>query len=121
MPTQKQLIEVLITEIASLKRNLPNGNIIRIEEAIIEMKENQEDMKKDISDIKKTILDPEEGLVVRINKNTEFREERENKIPFYEGKLYEFESLKNWKNSVSKALWFIYSAIIGMIIKLLFF
>ena len=30
-------------------------------------------MKQDISEIKKRLLDPEDGVVVRINKNTSFR------------------------------------------------
>ena len=125
MSTQKQLIEVLIRKVESLEDNLPNGNIVKIQEFISEMKQTQGEMKDDIRKLRKTILDPEGGLVVRINKNTDWREEdkifREERVPFYDSKVFEFEALKNWKKSVSKALWVLYSAIIGVIIKLLFF
>jgi len=125
MSTQKQLIEVLIRKVESLEDNLPNGNIVKIQEFISEMRQTQGEMKDDIRKLRKTILDPEGGLVVRINKNTEWRKEdkifREERVPFYDSKVFEFESLKNWKKSVSKALWVLYSAIIGVIIKLLFF
>lgn len=111
---QKELLEDLIEEIAKLKQGLPNGNIIRIEQTI-------KAIQDDIREIKKTILDPENGIVVKVNKNTEFREERTNRLPFYEDKINQFENLKAWKNTISRALWVIYSAIIGLLIKILFF
>jgi len=120
MATNKKLIEDLIEEIIKMKKSLPNGNIIRIEKAIEQMQKNQDEMKEDIRYIRKTILDPEHGLVVRINKNTEFREEREEKIPFYDKELNDFHNMKTWKKTITRGLWLIYSAIIGLIIKILF-
>ena len=35
-------------------------------------------------------------------------------------KLKEVDSVVSWKGNVTKALWVVYSAIIGVIIKLLF-
>jgi len=52
-------------------------------------------------------------LIVEVNKNTEFKVENQKNIKDVEG-------LMSWKSNVTKALWVIYSAIIGVIIKLLF-
>ena len=38
-----------------------------------QLHEELQDLKQDIRDIKLRLLDPEDGLVVRINKNTSFR------------------------------------------------
>ena len=38
-----------------------------------QLHEELQDLKQDIRDIKLRLLDPEDGLVVRINKNTGFR------------------------------------------------
>ena len=38
-----------------------------------QLHEELQDLKQDIKDIKLRLLDPEDGLVVRINKNTSFR------------------------------------------------
>ena len=77
--------------------------------------------KADIRYIRKTILDPEKGLIVRINKNTDFRYDKEKKIKHYEGKLVEFEGVLTWKKTISRGLWGVYSILLGILIKLLFF
>jgi len=114
MATQKEMIEGLIAEVKRLKADLPNGNIVNIEKTV-------ESIQKDMKEIKKTILNPETGIIVRVNKNTEWREEREEKIPFYDSKVVQFSSLLEWKRTVSKALWVLYSALVGLVIKILFF
>ena len=38
-----------------------------------QLHEELQDLKQDVRDIKLRLLDPEDGLVVRINKNTSFR------------------------------------------------
>jgi predicted regulator of Ras-like GTPase activity (Roadblock/LC7/MglB family) len=38
-----------------------------------QLHEELQDLRQDIRDIKLRLLDPEDGLVVRINKNTSFR------------------------------------------------
>jgi len=121
MATQKELIEDMIAELSQLRQNLPNGNIVRIEKALVDMQQHQLDMKSDISDIKLKILDPENGIVVKVNKNTDFRYEADDKQSDYDKQLVKLESVLTWKNSVSRALWIIYSAIIGLIIKMLFY
>ena len=120
MATQKELIERLIIELDSLKKKLPNGEIKRMEQTLLILEKNQNEMKSDIRYIRKTILDPELGLIVRINKNTESRVKREGDMPGYMSIIDDFKTMVTWKSGVQKGLWLLYSAIIGIIIKLLF-
>mgnify|MGYP003626023551 FL=1 len=121
MATQKDLIQKLINDLDSIKSKLPNGEIKRMERTLEILEKNQNEMKSDIRYIRKTILDPEKGLIVRINKNTDFRYDKEKKIKHYEGKLVEFEGVLTWKKTISRGLWGVYSILLGILIKLLFF
>jgi hypothetical protein len=94
---------------------LPNGELKRMEASINEMKEYYSDLKTDVSDIKFTLLNPEDGVIVRVNKNTVFRYEREDKQEYYDQILTEFEKMKDWKDGVTKALWILFGSMIGVL------
>ena len=80
-----------------IEARLPNG----------ELKEMHEMMKE----IKEILLDPEDGIVVRVNKNTYWRKELD---------ADEFKLLLRWKQSVTHAMWVVYSAVLGILVKLIF-
>ena len=65
-----------------------------------------------VKEIKQILLDPEDGLIVRVNKNTYWRRELD---------ADEFKALIRWKQGVTHALWVSYSALLGIIIKIIFF
>ena len=92
--TNKEICERL----QCIEQRLPNGELL-------EMHEN-------IKEIKAILLDPEDGLIVRVNKNTYWRRELD---------ADEFKALIRWKQGVTHALWISYSALIGIIIKIIFF
>jgi hypothetical protein len=91
-------------------------------------------MKKDIetlgSDVKEMndkldrlmvkLLDPDDGVVSRVNKNTMFRRSHDRDMPGYNIIIDEFRSLQRWKSTVTKALWGLYGTGVGYIIKLIF-
>ena len=81
-----------------MKKGLPNGELL-------EMHEN-------IKEIKAILLDPEDGIIVRVNKNTFWRRQVD---------ADEFKALLRWKQGVTHALWLSYSALLGIIIKIIFF
>ena len=81
-----------------IEAKLPNG----------ELKEIHENVKE----IKAILLDPEDGIIVRVNKNTFWRKELD---------ADEFKVMLRWKQAVTHALWISYSALIGIIIKIIFF
>ena len=101
--TQKQLLEALHQEIIAMKGKLPNGELANITAMMNEMKE-------DIHDLKFTLLNPEDGVIVKTNKNTYFRKENADKVEKISG-------LVTWKATVTKALWILFTAIVGVVVK----
>ena len=94
MATNKDIIEKL----KCVESRLTNGEL--------------EEMHEMIKEIKEVLLDPEDGIIVRVNKNTYWRKELD---------ADEFKALLRWKQSVTHAMWMIYSAVIGILVKLIFF
>ena len=113
--TNKDILENILEELSSMKNKLPNGELKRMETTITEMKETYTDIKEDLSDFKYTLLNPDNGVIVRVNKNTEVREEMEqvpDRILELENEL---EKLQEWKSTVSRALWVLFSGLIGLL------
>jgi len=73
-----------------------------------------------IDALTKSLLDPDDGFVARVNKNTSFRKSHNENMPMYNGVIEEFKELQRWKSSVTKALWGLYAAGIGYVLKLIF-
>jgi len=84
------------------------------------MEDKLDSLDKKLDTLAKKLLDPDDGFVVRVNRNTEFRESHNKSTPMYEGVIDDFKELQRWKSTVSKALWGLYAAIIGYIVKLIF-
>ncbi len=91
------------------------------------MKKDIETLREDVKEINDKLdrlmvklLDPDEGLVVRVNKNTSRLDRRDVELPMWLGSLEEFKRMQRWKSNVTKALWGLYAAIIGYIVKLIF-
>jgi len=117
--TQKELLENVLSELGSIKKGLPNGELKHMMRTMDEFRDNQNSMKEDISELKKTLLDPNDGVIVATNKNTEFRRERQERLPYYENIIVEFQKLQDWKNGVTRALWIVFTVLAGIIIKFL--
>ena len=95
MPTISKQIE---ERLQCIENRLPNGELL-------EMHEN-------IKEIKAILLDPEDGLIVRVNKNTYWRREIDSD---------EFKAMVRWKQAMTHAMWISYSALVGILIKIIFF
>ena len=65
-----------------------------------------------VNEIKEILLDPEDGVIVRVNKNTFWRKELD---------ADEFKALVRWKQTITHAMWISYTALVGIIIKIIFF
>ena len=92
--TNKHLAERL----DCIEKKMPNG----------ELKE----MHENIKEIKEILLDPEDGIIVRVNKNTYWRRELD---------ADEFKAMIRWKQAMTHAMWIAYSVLVGIIIKIIFF
>lgn len=113
--TQKDILERILNELDSVKTKLPNGELKRIETELREIKEDYSDLKSDVSDIKYTLLNPEDGVIVRVNKNTDYRADQNDKQDYYDSVIADFERLKDWKEGVTKALWILFTAMVGVV------
>ena len=105
MPEQQELLESLLSEIKSMKSKLPNGELIA-------MASDMKEMKEDISDLKFTLLNPEDGVIVKSNQNTYFRKSVQDKVE-------KIDDLVAWKDTVTKALWILFTALVGVVVKLI--
>ena len=70
-----------------------------------------EEIHQTVKEIKEILLDPEDGIIVRVNKNTYWRKQIN---------IQEIEELKSFKKNVTTALWGIYTVVVGIIAKLIF-
>jgi hypothetical protein len=84
------------------------------------LESSQEDMHEDLRQIKKQLLDPEDGIVVRVNKNTEFRRRKEADARDFAKVLDEHKELMSWKSTVTKILWIIVTAVVGIAVGMIF-
>jgi len=113
--SQKEVLERILIEIAAMKTKLPNGELKRMEESIRDLRDNYTTLKNDVSDIKYTLLNPEDGIIVRVNKNTEHRKDAEDRQDYYDKIITEFEKMKDWKDGVTKALWIVFTSLVGIV------
>ena len=86
----------IIEKLKDMEERLPNGELEQIQE--------------DLKDIKEILLDPEDGLVVRVNKNTYWRKQVNPD---------DIKDLKSFKSTVTQAIWVVYVAVIGLISKII--
>jgi predicted nuclease with TOPRIM domain len=84
------------------------------------LSEEVKELNTKIDTLMVKLLDPDDGMVVRINKNTTFRKSHDVAMPGYNKIIDEFRNLQRWKSVVTKALWGLYAASIGYIVKVLF-
>lgn len=113
--SQKEVLERILIEIAAMKTKLPNGELKRMEESVRDLRDNYTTLKNDVSDIKYTLLNPEDGIIVRVNKNTEHRKDAEDRQDYYDKIITEFEKMKDWKDGVTKALWIVFTSLVGIV------
>ena len=117
---QTMLMKQILEEIAFLKAKMPNGELALMQNNIEILKNNQSLMKEDLYDLKKKLLDPENGVIVKVNENTKFRLTEERRYNEYVQYTSDLDSLKKWQSGVNKALWLIFGSIIAIGIKILF-
>ena len=118
--TNSLLMRQILEEINSLKTKMPNGELKYMQDGMEEMRKNFKEMKEDFSELKKKLLDPDDGVIVKVNENTKFRIQEENRYDDYMSTKSDLDSIKKWQNGVNKALWIIFGAIIAIALKIIF-
>ena len=117
--TNKEILE----EIEFLKTKLPNGEFALLKKSVEDLSNGQESLKSSIRELKVQLLDPDNGVVVRVNRNSDFRKDSEERGPLcqqsFENMQDSVEDIISWKDNVTKALWIMFTGIIGLILKTL--
>jgi uncharacterized protein YydD (DUF2326 family) len=78
------------------------------------------ELNEKIDNLMVKLLDPDEGIVIRVNKNTDRLNDRDQNMGKWMKDIEDFHHMKRWKHTVTKALWVIYAGIMGFIIKVMF-
>lgn len=102
------MVETLESEIALMKKD--------IEMLSKDIKELNEKMDK----LMVKLLDPDTGLVVRVNKNTDRLDAKDKSMAEWMKDLEDFREMKKWKSNVTRALWGLYAAVLAWFAKTLF-
>ena len=118
--TNKEILEL----VESLKTKMPNGNIALLQKSVEDLKSNQDTLKDSIRDLKKQLLDPDNGVVVRVNRNSEFRKDSEERGPLCQKSFEEMqdkvEELTSWKSNVTRFIWILLTTIVGLVAKVIY-
>jgi len=118
MPNDKsnsELVRELLEAFKSLKAKMEDPNYVQLEASIKQVIENQSDMKEEVSELKKRLLNPYDGAIVEISKNTDFRKEQERNQNAYDKLVDEHKALIRWKSTYTKIFWTIFTAAIGVV------
>ena len=110
--TQREILDSVLSELKHIKTHMPNGELKQ-------MQRDMESLKDDFSDIKYTLLNPENGVIVNTNKNTDFREKMQSNEKEFRLQMQEVEELKRWKQGVTRALWIIFGILASVIVRML--
>ena len=117
--TDSTMIKILET-LTRLENRLPQSDEIRsIRDRLERLENSQNDMKIDLRAVRKQLLDPDSGIVVKVNRNTEFRVEQETAGKEFIKILDEHKDLMTFKSTITKILWILFTAIAGLVVGFL--
>ena len=117
--TNKEILE----EVEKLKKMIPtaNGDFILLKKTVGDLELGQSGLKDVIKELKERLLNPDNGVITRVNRNSDFRKDSEQRGPLCQQSFENMEdnvnSILGWKDNVSKALWILFTGIAGLIVK----
>tara|TARA_R110000868_G_scaffold195587_1_gene441250 strand:+ start:181 stop:579 length:399 start_codon:yes stop_codon:yes gene_type:complete len=114
------MMNEIIEALDLIKNTLPTSEIQSIKDHLELIDLTQADIKEDLRSIKKQLLDPEDGIVVRVNKNTDFRKKKIQDETVYSKLIDEHKELISWKETATRVLWILFTTVVGIIVTLLF-
>jgi|TARA_B110000037_G_scaffold215653_1_gene273384 hypothetical protein len=109
--TNNELVRELLEAFSSLKKKMEDPNYVQIEATLKQLIDNQSDMKEDVSELKKRLLNPFDGAIVEIRKNTDFRRDYEKSERDLEKMAEEHRNILKWKSSITKLSWAILTSL----------
>lgn len=116
-----KMMERILEELVFMRSKLPNGELKILQTSMDDLKHSQDSIKSDVSELKKKLLDPETGVVVRLNQNTQYIQDKKEMEDYYDEIIDQHKDLLSWKNNMTKAMWIFFTAIVGILTKMMFF
>ena len=116
-----KMMDRILEELVFMRSKLPNGELKILQTSIDDLKHSQDSIKADVSELKKKLLDPETGVVVRLNQNTQYIQDKKEMEDYYDEIIDQHKDLLSWKNNMTKAMWIFFTAIVGILTKMMFF
>ena len=98
--TNKEILE----QIEELRGKLPNGQLTLLKKSVEDLQGDHKELRDSIRDLKKQLLDPDNGVVVRVNRNSEFRREREGSSEKLSTLFEQVTLMINWKQMFFQCL-----------------
>lgn len=105
---QDKVMQEIIEALKDIRSSQPNGELKRIEKCVNGLADK-------VNDMHNKIMDPEDGLIVQTNKNTEFRVMCE---PERDALIDQFKGVLRWKKTVEWSAGIIFVAVIGTLVKI---
>lgn len=119
MASDPRIDEVLLS-LELIKKKLPNGELEVIKQSILSLGQDQKSIKEDLEYFKKRLFNPDDGVIVRINKNTDAIQRTEDLMEDLPNIKNKVDQLETWQNGVNKALWIVYTSLIGIVLAIIF-
>ena len=113
--SNSELVKELLEAFTSLKAKMEDPNYVQLEASIKQVIDNQSDMKEDVSELKKRLLNPYDGAIVEISKNTQWRKQQERDERDYERLVDQHKDLVKWKSTFTKVFWTLFTTTVGVI------
>lgn len=118
--TTTDTLSAILDTMQSLEAKMPNGELKVIKNDVEELKSCYRSMKQDLSDIKLKLLNPEDGIIVKVNDNKRRVEEVEGIVDEIGEEVAEMATdvhdLKSYKKNVNTALYTVYAATVGLVV-----
>ena len=116
-----KMMERILEELVFMRSKLPNGELKILQTSMDDLKHSQDSIKSDVSELKKKLLDPETGVVVRLNQNTQYIQGKKEMEDYYDEIIDQHKELLSFKNTMTKAMWIFFTALVGILTKMMFF
>ena len=110
-----ELVKELLAAFSSLKNKMEDPNYVQLEGSIKQLIDNQNDMKSDMSELKTRLLNPYDGAIVEIRKNTEFRHDWEKQEKDLDTLKDEHRDLVRRQATYTKIFWTMFTTTVGVL------
>ena len=110
-----ELVKELLEAFSALKNKMEDPNYVQLEGSIKQLIDNQNDMKSDMSELKTRLLNPYDGAIVEIRKNTEFRHDWEKQEKDMIKLQDEHRDLVKRQATYTKIFWTMFTTTVGVL------